>query len=165
MYNSIPIWKKVGSSKGKISIKPDDDHYLYWNDWVKNNYPDEFYHATHSTGPKQNVITLIFRKLGIKLNDYNNEQEKGVYFSEFYENTKEFLKDEVGEKDLIMKNKIEEGMDYIMKWWIPKAVKRYKKLLKEKNLQTDTLWYEDINSLKVESWLRSRGINIPLKSS
>ena len=165
MYNSIPIWKKVGSSKGKISIKPDDDHYLYWNDWVKNNYPDEFYHATHSTGPKQNVITLIFRKLGIKLNDYNNEQEKGVYFSEFYENTKEFLKDEVGEKDLIMKDKIEEGMDYIMKWWIPKAVKRYKKLLKEKNLQTDTLWYEDINSLKVESWLRSRGINIPLKSS
>ena len=111
------------------------------------------------------MITLIFRKLGIKLNDYNNEQEKGVYFSEFYENTKEFLKDEVGEKDLIMKDKIEEGMDYIMKWWIPKAVKRYKKLLKEKNLQTDTLWYEDINSLKVESWLRSRGINIPLKSS
>ena len=43
MYNSIPMWKKVGSSNGKIIIKPDDDHYLFWNDWVKKNYKDEFY--------------------------------------------------------------------------------------------------------------------------
>ena len=61
--------------------------------------------------------------------------------SEFYKNTKEFLRNEGIEKDLVMKEKIKEGMDYIMKWWIPKAVERYRKLLKEKNLQTDTLWY------------------------
>ena len=61
--------------------------------------------------------------------------------SEFYKNTKEFLRNEGREKDMVMKEKIKEGMDYIMKWWTPKAVERYRKLLKEKNLQTDTLWY------------------------
>ena len=42
---------------------------------------------------------------------------------------------------LKMKQKYIDDRDYIMKWWIPKAVERYRKLLKEKNLQTDTLWY------------------------
>ena len=158
MYNSIPIWKKVGSSNGKIIIKPDDEHYLYWNDWIKKNYPDEFYHATHSTGPKQNVINLIFRKLNIPLKDYENEQEKGVYFCEFYKNTNEYLRGEIEEKELVLKDKISEGNEYILGWWKPKAEKRFKRLLRNGNLETDTLWYEKINDMKVESWLRSRGV-------
>ena len=158
MYNSIPIWKKVGGSNGKIIIKPDDEHYLFWNNWVKKNYPDEFYHATHSTGPKQNVINLIFRKLDIPLKDYENEQEKGVYFCEFYENTNEFLRGEIDEKELVLKDRIKEGNKYILNWWTPKAEKRYKRLVKVDGLQTDTLWYENMNTMKVESWLRSRGV-------
>lgn len=158
MYNSIPMWKKVGSSNGKIIIKPDDDHYLFWNDWVKKNYKDEFYHATHTTGPKQNVINLIFRKLNIPLRDYENEQEKGVYFCEFYTNTKKYLRGEIDEDQLKMKKIISDGNEYVMGWWIPKAEKRYKRLVKESSIETDTLWYEDINEMKVESWLRSRGV-------
>jgi len=159
MYNSIPIWKKVGSSAGKIVLKPDDEEYLYWNKWVKENYPDEFYHATHSTGPKQNVISLIFRKLNIKTKDYENEHEKGVYFCMLYKNGKDYLTGKIKDDELIIDDRINRGLDYIMEWWIPKAGKRYEKLLKNKNLQDDSLWYEGINSTKVESWLRSRGVN------
>jgi len=159
MYNSIPLWKKVGSSNGKIVIKPDNEQYLYWNDWVKKNYPDEYYHSTHSTGPKQNVINLIFRKLGIQSKQYENEQEKGVYFLSLYKNSKEFLRGEIKEEELIFRDKVEGGLKYILDWWIPKAVKRYTKLKKENSLQNEVLWYENINSTKVESWLRSRGVN------
>lgn len=158
MYNSIPIWKKVGSSNGKIIIKPDNEHYLFWNDWVKKNYPDEFYHATHSTGPKQNVINLIFRKLNIPLKDFENEQEKGVYFCEFYKNTNQYLRGEITEKELVIKDRISKGDKYILDWWRPKAEKRYKRLDRIGSLQLDTLWYEKIDDMKVESWLRSRGV-------
>ena len=159
MYNSIPLWKKVGSSAGKIILKPDDEQYLYWNNWVKKNYPDEYYHATQSTGPKQNVINLIFRKLGIMRKQYENEQEKGVYFLNLYKNSREFLRGEIGEGDLILEDKVEMGMKYILNWWINKSIKRYEGLFKKKKLQNEVLWYENINSLEVESWLRSRGVN------
>ena len=35
MYNRIPIWKKLGKTKGSINIKPDDHHFFYWNEWIK----------------------------------------------------------------------------------------------------------------------------------
>lgn len=159
MYNSIPMWKKLGSTSGKIVIKPDDEQYLYWNNWVKKNYPDEFYHATHSTGPKQNVINLIFRKLDISRKQYENEQEKGVYFMNLYKNSREYLRGEIEEGDLILDDKVERGMEYILDWWKKKSIKRYEKLYKKKKLQKRVLWYENINSPKVESWLRSRGVN------
>jgi len=162
MYNSIPLWKKVGTSKGKIVIKPDDEQYLYWNDWVKKNYPDEYYHSTHSTGPKQNVINLIFRKLGIRSKQYENEQQKGVYFLNLYENSKEFLRGEIKENELVLRDKVKGGIDYVLDWWTPKAVKRYSKLKEEKSLKNEVLWYGEINSTKVESWLRSRGVYVDL---
>ena len=35
MYQNIPIWKKVGKTKGTIIIKPDDEYYFMWVDWLK----------------------------------------------------------------------------------------------------------------------------------
>ena len=39
MYNSIPFWKKLGKSKGSISIKPDDDLYKEWHQYIKEEMP------------------------------------------------------------------------------------------------------------------------------
>jgi len=123
---------------------------------------DEYYHSTHSTGPKQNVINLIFRKLGIGSKQYENEQQKGVYFLNLYENSKEFLRGEIKENELVLRDKVKGGIGYVLDWWTPKAVKRYTKLKKEESLQNEVLWYGEINSTKVESWLRSRGVYVDL---
>lgn len=159
MYNSVPLWKKVGSTNGKIVIKPDNDVYGFWNDWVKKKYPEEFYHATHSTGPKQNVINLIFRKLGISPKQFEHEQQKGVYFMNIYENTREFLRGEIGEKDLILKDNINQGGKFIIDWWLKKSIKRYEALKGKNELHKEVLWYENMDSVSVESWLNSRGVN------
>ncbi len=156
MYNSIPIWKKVGSSEGKIFLKPDDEHYKFWNNWIKENYKDEFFNATHSTGPKQNVIKLIFNKLGMKSNDYMNEHKKGVYFLSLYNNTKEYLKSKVKDKELVLSESIET--DKWMDWWLGKAVNRYKKLQEDGKLKDEVLWYENLDKKKVKNWFKSRGI-------
>ena len=49
-------------------------------------------------------------------------------------------------------------MEMIMCWvgGFQGTEKRYRKLVKEKSIETDTLWYEKIDDMKVESWLRSR---------
>ena len=48
------------------------------------------------------------------------------------------------EKDLKMKQKYIDDSDYIMKWWKPKAIKRYTKLFDEGKLKPEKLFYGDI---------------------
>ena len=159
MYNSIPLWKKLGHSKGEILIKPDKEIYDYWKDFVKLNYPDYYKEAISKTSPKQNVLNLIYRILGIKGSDYKNEFNRGVYFSPFYENTKEFLTDKIKEKDLVLKDKFKSD-DWFLNWWKEKAIRRYTKLHKEGRLSKDVLWYDDMNEENVKSYLMTKGIKI-----
>ncbi len=106
-YNGIPHWKTLGESAGKISIKPDDDVYLIWNEWLKENYPEEHLKAISNTGPKQNVINRIFKHLKIKSKEYEHGFHRGVFFANMYDNGLEYLRKEIQEKDLQMKKKLE----------------------------------------------------------
>ena len=46
MYNSIPQWKTLGESKGKIILKPDDSAYSTWHQWLKDNRSEIYKKAT-----------------------------------------------------------------------------------------------------------------------
>lgn len=152
MYNSIPLWRTMGSSKGRIALKPDDETYDIWHQWLKENKEEEYLAATTQkegvagppTGVKQKTINMIFKAVGIKPSEYQHGFKRGIYFADIYENGKEFLRGEIEEKDLKMKKKYVEDSDYIMKWWKPKAVKRYSKLFDEGRLKPEKLFYGDI---------------------
>jgi len=143
-YNGIPLWKTLGESNGKILIKPDDEVYLIWNQWLKENHPEEHLKAISNTGPKQNVINRIFRHLEIKPKNYEHGFKRGVYFANIYENGKEFLRSEIKEEDLIMKPKYQQDTDYINNWWKPKAIRRYTKLFDDNRIKPDSLFYSKI---------------------
>ena len=85
--------------------------------------------------------------------------QRGVYFYSIYENTIEFLNDKIGENELIPK-KVKE--DSFLKWWKPKAINRYQKLLKEDRIEKDFYWYEKMNEKELKDWLMNRGKNILL---
>ena len=161
MYNNIPMWKKMGSSKGKVLIKPDDEIYLYWLKWIRENQRDKYDEIMKGlkTGAKQKMLTHIFNQLNIKSSDYFVNQQRGVYFAPFYKNTNEFLRNEIDASELIIKPQIDGGMDYIDKWWKPKAINRYKKLSEKNNLNNEILWYENVDKDKAtfNQWINSRG--------
>jgi len=152
MYNSIPLWRTMGKSVGRIALKPDDATYEVWHDWVRENMESEYKKATTQkegvsgppTGVKQKTINLIFKAVGIKASDYEHGFQRGIYYADMYENGKEFLRGEIEEKDLKMKQKYSEDSDYIMNWWKPKAIKRYTKLFDEGRLKPEKLFYGDI---------------------
>ena len=152
MYNSIPLWKTLGSSKGKIALKPDDSTYEVWHDWLKENQRDEYLRQTTQkegvagpvTGVKQKVINMIFRAVGVKPSNYQHGFKRGIFYADIYENGKEFLRGEIEEKDLKMKQKYSDDSAYIMKWWKPKAIRRYTKLFDEGRLKPEKLFYGDI---------------------
>jgi len=152
MYNSIPFWKKLGKSRGAVSIKPDDDLYKEWHQYIKEEMADEYNKKITSkdrssgpaTGVKQQIINMIFKLADIKAGDYKHGFERGVYFAPLFENTREFLRGEIEEKDLVPLEKLKDDAQSVIDWWRPKAISRYEKLVDENRVNGDILYYNEL---------------------
>ena len=71
----------------------------------------------------------------MKSSQYIHGFKRGVYFASFYENTKEFLRSEIEEDELIGSKKLENDVDDVMDWWRPKAIRRYTNLLEQDRIR------------------------------
>jgi len=157
-YNGIPLFKTLGESAGKISLKPDDKFYDPWHQWLKENraewYSDNIteerarnganmgYEANGPvSGIKQKILGKIFKECGIKANEYHHGFKRGVYLAMMYENGREFLCKQIEEDALVLKPKFEQGIDYINKWWKKHAISRYSKLHDEGRIKPEHLFY------------------------
>jgi hypothetical protein len=161
-YNGIPLFKTLGESKGKISIKPDDKFYDPWHQWLKENRADWYQDSITNerirnganmgtgegasgpvSGIKQKILTQIFKECGIKANEYHHGFKRGVYLAMMYENGREFLCDKITQDELVLKDKFKQGTDYINKWWKKHAISRYTKLHDDGKIKPEHLFYID----------------------
>ena len=157
-YNGIPHFKTLGESAGKVATKPDDSVYEVWHHWMKENKAEEYARQTAekegvdgpATGVKQKIINMIFKEVGIKASHYQHGFKRGVYFAQMYDNGNEFLRNEITEDQLVMKDKFVEGDEYTMKWWKPKAIRRYTTLFDEGRIKDESLFYIDIIGMSWE---------------
>jgi hypothetical protein len=149
MYNSIPWWKSLGETMGKIPLKPTDDHYKVWHDIIKVKYPDQYQellwndNGGPATGVKQKILNIIFKEVGVKPSQYLHGFSRGVYFAPLYENTKEYLRKEVSDEQLIPLKR-DTSHDAVLTWWRKKAVSRYESLIKDNRLKPESLFYNDV---------------------
>jgi hypothetical protein len=159
-YNGIPLFKTLGESAGKISMKPDDKFYDPWHQWIKENHSEWYdenitrerarnganmgYEANGPvSGIKQKILGKIFKECSIKANEYHHGFKRGVYMAMMYENGCEFLRKEIDEDKLILKDKFKQGTEYINKWWKKHAISRYTKLHDEGRIKPEHLFYID----------------------
>ena len=159
-YNGIPLFKTLGESAGKISLKPDDKFYDPWHQWIKENKNDWYlenitrerarnganmgYEANGPvSGIKQKILGQIFKECGIKATEYHHGFKRGVYMAMMYENGCEYLRNEITEDKLILKHKFKQGTEYINKWWKKHAISRYTKLHDEGRIKPEHLFYID----------------------
>jgi hypothetical protein len=161
-YNGIPLFKTLGESAGKISLKPDDKFYDPWHQWLKENRAEWYQNnitnerirnganmgaGEGASGPvsgiKQKILSAIFKECGIKATEYHHGFKRGVYLAMMYENGTEFLRKEIDEDKLILKPKFEQGVEYINKWWKKHAISRYTKLHDEGRIKPEHLFYID----------------------
>ena len=147
MYNGMPHFKTLGETTGQVRLKPDDEAYLPWNKWLKENHPEEHKKAINATGPKQNVINKVFKHCGIKASTYDHGFKRGVYLAMMYDNGNEFLRGEIKEGELKMKQKFIEDVEYTSSWWKPKAIRRYKNIWNQGRIKEEQLFYWDIIDL------------------
>ena len=157
-YNGIPHFKTLGESAGKVATKPDDSVYEVWHHWIKENHSEEYERQTTQkegiegpvSGVKQRILTMIFKELGLKQSHYQHGFKRGVYFAQMYDNGNEFLRNEITEDQLKIKQKFADGDEYTMKWWKPKAIRRYEKLHEEGRIKPEPLFYLDIIGMSWE---------------
>jgi hypothetical protein len=173
-YNGIPHFKTLGESAGKISIKPDDKFYDPWHQWLKRERSEWYQEAITNerirngknmgtgegasgpvSGIKQKILGQILKECNIKASEYHHGFKRGVYLAMIYENGPEFLRDEIGEDELKIKQKFEDGVDYISKWWKKKAIARYTKLHSEGRLKPEHLYYVDAIGMNWEQMKES----------
>jgi len=156
MYNGIPQWKTLGETKGKISLKPDDSFYDTWHQWLKEHKTEDYKRVTTSktgqpvTGIKQKIIQLIYKELDIKRAKYEHGFKRGCYFSNIYQNGKEFLRSEINEDQLVIRNMFDRDIEYIDSWWKRKAVNRYTKLLEQNRIKPEKLFYSGMINISWE---------------
>ncbi len=158
MYNSLKWWKALGSSKGQIPIKPTEEAYRLWNRWLKQHKREEYEKtltpkegaAGPVTSPKMRILEMMCDAIGIKISKYKHGYERGVYYSFFYENTKEFLCNKIQEKDLKMKPLTASGVTEIMNYWRQRAIDRYKRMKEEGRLNPNKLFYNQMVDMPYE---------------
>jgi len=103
------------------------------------------------TSAKMRVLSMIFNTAGIKASDYNHGFERGVYYSSFFENTKEFLCGKIkDEKQLRLKPRLIGDTQSILNWWKPKAIERYKKLKAAGKINDEKLFYNGMYNITLE---------------
>ena len=163
MYNGLKWWRPCGSSRGKILIKPDELIYKKWHDWLKVEHFDEYEKQMTQkegvsgpvTGAKLRVLSMMFSKSGLKSKDFVHGFQRGVYYAMIYENGKEFLQNKIREEDLKIKPLFDSDTDEIIKWWKPRAIKRYLKLKEENRLNNQVLYYRDMIDMSYDDAKRT----------
>ena len=61
-----------------------------------------------------------------------------------YDNGCEFLRGEIEENDLKMKQKFIDDVDYTCRWWKKKAIRRYTNIHNQKRIKPESLFYWDV---------------------
>ena len=151
-YDNLKYWKKLGFSIGSIAYEPTKNTLKMMMDYFKINHSEEYfkyYIATNLNGQpltrcaKNRGIHLLFRKFNIPKELIETSHARGIYFSTLYDNTREFLKEEITETDLV--KSFDTSVEFLTDIWKNKyAKKRIESLIKQDRKQTDVLFYDDV---------------------
>lgn len=165
MYNGLKWWKSIGVSSGTILLQPSDSIYGKWHQWVKKHDKDYEKQMTQKEGisgpvtsAKLKVIGMIFSATGLKPTTFQHGFQRGCFYSGFYENGYEFLRGEIDESQLLMKQLFKDDAKAVIDWWKEKAVKRYQALKSEGRLNAAKLFYNQVKGMTYEE-AKSRFFN------
>ena len=152
-YDNLKHWKKMGYSSGSIAyeLKKEveraalnyfkvHDTEKYFLHYVAKRADGMSYKRDH----RNRYRNRMFSNLKIPKEIIRSDHERGIYYSPLYTNTREFLRGEI-EQDQLVKA-FDTSTEYLTDMWKQKyARKRIASLVKNERVNIDeTLFYDDI---------------------
>ena len=157
-YDGLEYWNKMGFSSGSVAFEPRKSTLNMIWDWLKENHPEkyfEWWEAKKENGlpfkrdHKNRSLHFAYPKLGIPKELTRTDHQRGIYFSPLYNNSCEFLRGEITEKDLVKSfDTSEKSLSDI--WKTKYAKGRIRQLQKKNNVSYETLFYDDLIYLSWE---------------
>jgi len=151
-YDNLKHWKKMGYSSGSVSYETTKPTVDMIRSWLKKNHTKrwfEWYVAKKPSGQpykrdhKNRSYNFTYSKLNIPKELIRSEHARGIYFSPLYDNTNEFLRGEITEKELV--KSFDTSYDYLSNLWKEKyASKRIRSLKEQGRVSSETLFYNDL---------------------
>jgi len=151
-YDNLKHWKKMGYSSGSVSYETTKPTVDMIRSWLKKNHTKrwfEWYMAKKPSGQpykrdhKNRSYNFTYSKLNIPKELIRSEHARGIYFSPLYDNTNEFLRGEITEKELV--KSFDTSYDYLSNLWKEKyASKRIRSLKEQGRVSSETLFYNDL---------------------
>jgi len=109
-YDGLEHWNKMGFSSGSVAFEPTRKTMKMVFDWIKENHTRkyfEWWEAKNQNGlplkrdHKNRSLNFAYSKLSIPKELIRTEHQRGIYFSPLYNNTSEYLRKEIGDKELV----------------------------------------------------------------
>lgn len=150
-YDRLKHWKKMDFTKGSVSYEPSKETRSKIEQWLKKNHTYryfEWYAAKAPNGPykrdhKNRSLIFTYTKLKIPSSMYRSDHSRGIYFSELYTNTNEFLREEISEKQLV--KSFDTSVESLTDLWRTRyAKKRIKNLINQQRVSNESLFYDDV---------------------
>ena len=151
-YDGLEHWNPMGFSSGSVAFEPKRATSKMVFEWIKENYPRkyfEWWEAKNQQGlplkrdHKNRSLNFAYSKLGIPKELIRTEHQRGIYFSPLYNNTNEFLRKEISEKELV--KSFDTSTDALSNIWKQKYAKGRISMLKKKNtVSYENLFYDDL---------------------
>ena len=151
-YDRLKYWKKMGWTAGRVSYEPLLGTRQMIQAWLKKNHTYKYFEwyvakkdsgQPHKRDHRNRSHTFTFRQLGIDKKLIKSEHARGIYFSELFINTREFLREE--HTAVALTRKFDNSVGALTDVWKNKyAKKRLASLTKQGRLSKDTHFYDDI---------------------
>jgi hypothetical protein len=151
-YDRLKYWKKMGWTAGSVSYEPLLPTRQMIQAWLKKNHTYKYFEwyvakkesgQPHKRDHRNRSHTFTFNQLGIDKKLIKSEHARGIYFSELYNNTKEFLREEIKVDQL--ERRFDNSVEALTDVWKNKyAKKRLASLKKQDRLSKDSHFYDDI---------------------
>ena len=138
-YNNMPTFKKRGKTTGKIPLKLPKEMIRVW---------EEYFGEKRKV--RSNLDIRVFKECKLKLKDYQSDKKRGVYFCPFYENTNDFLQDNIEKSSLKLRQDFVYYNNLISEWWKPKAEKRFNKLKSDNKVISELHFWDKLFGLTYE---------------
>ena len=157
-YDRLDHWKKMGWTAGSVSFETERSTRKLIQQWLMKNHTRkyfEWYIATKPSGQphkrdhRNRSHTFTYSQLGIDKKLIKSEHARGIYFSELFKNTKEYLREEIQEDKLIRAfDNSTEALTHI--WKTKYAKKRIESLIAQGRVSKESHFYDDIIYLNWE---------------
>ena len=157
-YDRLDHWKKMGWTAGSVSFEPEKSTQKLIQQWLMKNHTRKYFEwyvakkpsgQPHKRDHRNRSLTFTYSKLGIEKKLIKSEHARGIYFSELFKNTKEYLREEIQEDKLVRAfDNSTEALTHI--WKTKYAKKRIESLIAQGRVSKESHFYDDIIYLNWE---------------